>query len=83
MIVYIVDEKWLNFSTSAVWWAQCLKVGIGLGIVLLVKSGTKELLNQLLGEQFGRAVRYCLIVCVAGIIWPMFFKWFSKLGKRE
>ena len=83
LIVYIVDKKWLNFSTSAVWWAQFLKVGIGLGLVLLVKTGTKELLNQLLGEQIGRASRYCLIVLVAGILWPLSFKWFSKLGNKE
>ena len=83
LIVYIVDKKWLNFSTSAVWWAQFLKVGIGLGLVLLVKTGTKELLNQLLGEQIGRAFRYCLIVLVAGILWPLSFKWFSKLGNKE
>ncbi len=83
LIVYIVDKKWLNFSTSAVWWAQFLKVGIGLGLVLLVKTGTKELLNQLLGEQIGRSARYCLIVLVAGILWPLSFKWFSKLGNKE
>jgi len=81
--VYIADQKWLNFSTKAVWWAQILKVAIGLGLVLLVKSGTKELLNQLFGEAAGRSVRYGLIVVVAGILWPLSFRWFSKLGKKE
>ena len=83
VITYIVDEKWLKFSTKAVWWAQILKVVIGLGLVLLVKSGTKELLNLLLGESVGRAVRYCLVVLVAGILWPLSFRWFSKLGNKE
>lgn len=80
---YIVDEKWLNFKTQAVWWAQILKVMIGLLLVLAVKSGTKELLNLLLGEYVGRAVRYFLIVIVAGNLWPMTFRWFSKLGQKE
>ena len=83
VIVYIVDEKWLNFSTKAIWWAQILKVLIGLMLVLLVKSGTKELLNAVLGESFGRAVRYCLTVITAGIVWPLSFKWFAGFGKKE
>ena len=83
LIAYIVDEKWLKFSTKAVWWAQVLKVAIGLGLVLAVKSGTKEILNLLLGESVGRAVRYGLIVVVAGVLWPMTFNWFAKLGKKK
>ena len=83
VIVYIVDEKWLNFPVKAVWWAQIVKVLIGLGLVLAVKSGTKGLLNMLLGELPGRAVRYCLIVLVAGILWPLTFRWFAKLGNKE
>lgn len=83
LVAYIVDEKWLKFNTQAVWWAQILKVAIGLVLVLAVKSGTKELLNLLLGEYAGRAVRYFLIVVVAGSLWPMTFRWFSKLGQKE
>ena len=83
VIVYIVDEKWLNFPVKAVWWAQILKVVIGLVLVLAVKSGTKGLLNMLFGELPGRAVRYALIVIVAGILWPLSFRWFSKLGSKE
>ncbi len=83
LAVYIIDEKWLNFTTKAVWWAQVLKVILGLALVLVVKSGTKELLNMLLGEYFGRAVRYCLVVITAGILWPLSFRWFSRLGGKE
>lgn len=81
--VYIVDEKWLNFSTKAVWWAQILKVVLGLGVVLAVKSGLKPGLNALFGELIGRSVRYFLIVVVAGIVWPLSFRLFSKLGSKE
>lgn len=83
LIVYIVDEKWLNFSTKAVWWAQILKVVIGLLLVLAVKSGLKEPLNLAFGEMIGRSVRYCLIVVVAGVLWPLSFKWFAKMGMKE
>ena len=83
VIVYIADEKWLNFSVKAVWWAQILKVVIGLVLVLIVKSGTKGLLNMLFGELPGRALRYALVVIVAGIVWPLSFRWFAKLGSKE
>lgn len=82
IVVYIVDEKWLNFSTNAVWWAQILKVVGGLLLVLAVKAGLKTPLNFLFGESAGRAIRYFLIVIVAGILWPLTFKWFAKLGKK-
>lgn len=83
LIVYIVDENWLHFSTKAVWWAQILKVAGGLILVLAVKSGLKTPLNLLLGESFGRAARYMLIVMAAGIIWPLTFKFWGSLGVKE
>lgn len=83
LVVYWFDEKWLNFNTKAVWWAQIIKVVVGLTLVLVIKSGTKPLLNVLLGEYIGRAVRYFLVVLFAGILWPMTFAWLSKLGKKE
>ena len=82
LVVYIVDEKWLHFPTKAVWWAQILKVLFGLIVVLLVKSGTKEALNILLGEFAGRLVRYFLTVVTAGILWPLSFKWFYWIGNK-
>ena len=83
LVVYIVDEKWLHFNTSAIWWAQIGKVALGLILVLIIKEGAKGLLNALLGESIGRAARYFLVVLFAGIIWPMTFRWFSKLGNKE
>ena len=83
IVVYIVDEKWLHFPVKAVWWAQILKVLIGLLLVLAVKSGLSGPLSALLGESVGRAVRYFLIVITAGIVWPLSFKWFSRLGNKE
>ena len=83
LVVYIADEKWLNFPTKAVWWAQIVKVALGFVVVLLVKSGTKEMLNMLLGESVGRLIRYFLTVITAGIVWPLSFNWFSRLGVKE
>ena len=82
IIVYIVDGRWLNFSVKAVWWAQIVKVLVGLLLVLAVKSGLKTPLNALLGESIGRALRYFFIVITAGVIWPLSFKYFPKRNAR-
>ena len=83
LVVYVVDEKWLKFPTKAVWWAQLLKIAIGLGLVMLVKSGLKTPLNAIFGELAGRAVRYFLIVIMAGIVWPLSFKYFARIKAKE
>lgn len=78
LVTYILDEKWLHFPVKGAWWAQILKVVIGLLLVLAIKSGLKTPLNALFGEFIGRSVRYFLIVIMAGVIWPMSFKLFAK-----
>lgn len=83
LVVYAVDEKWLKFPTKAVWWAQLLKIAVGLGLVLLIKSGLKTPLNALFGELVGRGVRYFLIVIMAGIVWPLSFKYFTRIKAKE
>ena len=83
IIVYLVDQKYLHFDTKAVWWAQVLKVAFGLLVVLAVKSGMKTPLEVLCGgHMIARGLRYFLIVIAAGIVWPLTFKWFSKLGRK-
>ena len=66
------------------WWAQILKAILGLGVVLLVKEGLRFPLEWILGSPLvARAVRYFLIVLVAGFLWPMTFRWFSTLGDKK
>lgn len=83
LVVYIADENWLKFPTKAVAWAQVVKVVAGLVAVLIVKSGLKAPINALFGNSAGTAVRYFLIVVVAGIVWPLTFRWFAKLGSKS
>lgn len=84
VVVYYVDEKKLHFSTDAVWYAQILKVLLGIILVLLVKEGLKAPLNALFaGHMAARAVRYAIVVLFAGLVWPMTFPWFAKLGRKE
>ena len=84
LVVHYVDETKLHFPVKAVWWAQILKVAIGLALALAVKEGLKGPLDALFsGHYLGRGVRYFLLVIVAGIVWPLSFPWFSRLGKKQ
>lgn len=81
-IVYPADRKWLDFSTDALWWAQILKVVLGLAAVLAVKEGMRTPLEMVLPMLTARAARYFLVVLTAGLLWPMTFRFFGKLGRK-
>ncbi len=82
-LVYWFDEKKLHFPVKAVWWAQILKVALGLLLALAVKEGLRAPLEALCGGHLiSRGIRYFLLVLTAGILWPMSFKFFAKLGKK-
>ena len=83
LIVYTVDQKWLRYETHAVWWAQILKLVGGIVPLILIKSLAKAPLNALLGVSAGNAVRYFLIVILAGTVWPLTFRFFAKLGNHQ
>ena len=80
-IVYPAEKRFVNFDTRAVWWAQILKALLGLAVVLAVKEGLRAPLDAIFGGHLAaRAVRYFLIVVTAGLLWPMTFRWFGKIG---
>lgn len=84
VFVYGAEKKWVNFSTEGKWWVQLIKIVLGLALVLAVKAELKTPLNLLFGsELLGRAVRYFLIVVVAGLLWPMTFRLWNKLDKSR
>ena len=82
-VVYPAERKWVKFSNEAVWWAQILKAVGGLVVVLAVKEGLKVPLELILPALSARAVRYFLVVVTAGLVWPLSFRWFSKLGRKN
>lgn len=83
-VVYFVDSRYLKFEIKACWWAQILKVIIGLALVLAVKELTKFPLDAIFnGNLISRTIRYFLVVITAGILYPLTFKWFAKLGKKQ
>ena len=82
-VVYVLEKKYVNFETKAVLWAQVLKAVLGFLLVLAVKEGLRAPLEAVFaGHMAARAVRYFLIVLVAGAVWPLTFRWFAKLGVK-
>ena len=82
--VYLLEKKYVNFSTKAVWWAQILKVVLGFGLILAVKEGLRAPLENLFGNPYpARMVRYFLMVLVGGLLWPMSFRFFEKIGCKK
>lgn len=82
LLTFYVDTKYIRFPTQAVWWAQIIKVVAGLGILLALKAVLKAPLLALFGgHSVAHGVRYFIVIIFAGILWPMTFKYFARLGK--
>lgn len=78
--VYILDRKVIKFETGARWYSQIIKLVVGLGIVLLIKEGLKSPLEAIFDNAYAaRAVRYFFVVIFVGTLWPLTFKFFSRL----
>lgn len=83
MLTFFIDTKYVHFPTQAVWWAQIIKVVVGLAILLALKAVLKAPLLALFGgHSIAHGVRYFIVILFAGIVWPMTFKFFAKLGKK-
>lgn len=78
-IAYTLDLRRTRFDTKAIWWAQILKVVIGLVVTLALIEGTKAVLGR---SDIVTGLRYFLGVLFAAGIWPMTFGWFGRLGKK-
>ena len=79
VIAYPLERRYVNFKTEAPWWAQILKCLLGLAVVMGLRVALKAPLNALFGGSLAAsAVRYCIMVLAAILVWPMTFPWFAK-----
>lgn len=82
LVIYPVERKWIRFETKAVLWVQIVKVVGGLLLILAVKEGLKMPLDTLFGgHMIARSVRYFFVVLMGGLLWPLTFRFFSKIGQ--
>ena len=80
---HYVDCRFLRFDTKAPPAGQACKLALGLVVVVLVMEGLKGPLGALFGGHAAAdALRYFLVVVMAGCLWPMTFPFFQRLGGR-
>ena len=83
-LAYELDERFIHFETTAVWWVQIIKLAAGLIPLLAIKSGLKAPLLALCGgNDIANGLRYFLITAFAGCVWPLTFKFFKSLSTKK
>lgn len=84
LVVFHLDRTRLQWPTKAPLHAQIVKVAVGLGLTLALKSALKAPLLALFGGSLmAHGVRYGIVILFAGILWPMTFRWFAGWGKEN
>lgn len=78
-----IERKKIGFDTKAPWWAQILKVVLGLVIVVGLRAGLKPGLTLIFGDLgIASGIRYGLVVLFVILIWPRTFPWFARGCRR-
>ncbi len=78
-VSYELDEKYIHYSTEAKWWMQLVKLVIGFGLVMGVKSGLKPVLALVFGEAvFANGIRYFVVTVFGAVVCPLIFKLINK-----
>lgn len=75
-----VENKHIHFPTEAPWWAQILKLVLGLALVMVIRLGLKALLPAVL---WCTGLRYLCMVLFAACVWPLTFPWFARGCRRK
>ena len=84
IVSVFADRHYTRFETEAVWWAQILKVVLGIALTLAVRVALKAPLTAAFGaNSVGDGIRYFAVVLMAGTLWPMTFGWFSLMGRKK
>lgn len=77
-----VDSRYIRYETRAAWWAQVLKLAIGVGFVVIVRVTLKAPLLKLFhGHGAADSLRYFLMTVTAGVLWPLTFRFWAKSQK--
>lgn len=83
-LIWAIDLKWTHFETRASLPIQILKIVGGLLLVIAVKELLRAPLETILGGHLAaRSARYFLMVVVGGGVWPMSFRYLSKIGSKN
>ena len=74
----------MKFEVKAVWWAQILKVVLGVALLMAIRIGLKRVFVAMFGDAlFPNAIRYFCMMVFGTLLWPMTFRWFAAMGKKK
>ncbi|MBP3434747.1 MAG: phosphatase PAP2 family protein [Clostridia bacterium] len=82
IIAFELDLRYIRFETKAVWWAQVIKLIVGLALTFGVKELGGLVFDMIPYEPVGKALEYLVMVLFAACVWPLTFRWFAGLGKK-
>lgn len=83
-IAYFADTCFVHADTKAPLPGQILKIVLGLGLMILIKSVLKEPLYALTGGQpYADCIRYCVMTLFGTVVWPLTFPLWQKVGKKK
>lgn len=79
IISIVVDIKYTHFEVKAKWWQQLIKLAVGFGVVIVIKTFLKQPLLDLFNQNpVADGIRYLLIIVFAGCLYPLCFRIFTK-----
>ncbi|MBQ2390247.1 MAG: phosphatase PAP2 family protein [Clostridia bacterium] len=82
-VMFELDRRYIKFETKAVWWAQIIKLVGGLSLTIAVKNICYAVFGLIPYEPFSRFLSYFFMVLFATCVWPLTFRFFSKLDKNK
>lgn len=80
-IGYFIERRYINFSVKCQkWWMHIIKVAVGLGVALGLKSGLKPIVGD---TPLGDGIRYFILVMFIVVVYPLILKAISKKGNPQ
>lgn len=79
-----LERRYVKFEVKAVWWAQILKVVLGVALLMAIRIGLKRVFVAMFGDAlFPNVIRYFCMMVFGTLLWPMTFRWFAAMGKKK
>ncbi len=81
---YPMERKYIRFSTEGCLWVQLCKIIPGLLGLLTIMEGLKLVFSAMGLTWLGmHAIRYCIVVVFAALVWPRTFPFWNRLFEKR
>lgn len=78
----IIERRFINFETKAVWWVQIIKVALGVAVIFGIRLGCKPLFKLIYDSPIMNAPRYFLMTFVGIAVYPLSFRFLHALDRK-